>query len=191
MSLNIRRVHPQSLTRNAYLAERSVQCRTSTLDFRYPLRRISDPRINRVPDYSVATNDNLQSRPRFPKLIFNKNAKRANGVVNLNTACERKYRSWSDPTGEYTEDTNVYRPTATFYKSLNTTGTSLPKLRRDINTTRDNCEAKSFCDILSNYPCSSITRSLMSSPVTDEEEVCVISKHKTVLNWIYGIERTS
>ena len=120
-----------------------------------------------------------------------KDAKRANGVVNLNTTCERKYRSWSDPTGEYTEDRNVYRPTGTFYKSLMTTGTSLPKLKRDINTTGDNCEIKSFCGFLSNYPCSSISRSSMSSPVPDEREVCVISKHKTVLNWIHGIERTS
>lgn len=186
-----RKRNPPSLTRNASLAERSLNKKISPL-FRSPLRRISDPRFDRSQLYnSPGTSDNLQFISTFPRLIFSKGAKKLNGVVTLDTVCERKYRSWSDPTGEYTGDSDICSQSGTIYRDIDTIRAFLPKLEGEKSGRRDDLEERSFCDSVSSFPCSSISRSPVFSPViTDEREMC-ISKHKTVLNWIHNIGKTN
>ena len=183
---------PPSLIRNINVssAVRSDANEKAALGFRSQFRRTSDPRFDK-PLTLAGGSGNLQSISRFPKLVFGwKTAKKAHGVVNLNTACERKYRSWSDPT-EYTQAKDIWSQSGTFSRDFNTTRPFLPRLGREMNETSDNFEEKSFCDTVSSFPCSSITRTSMCSPViTDEREMC-ISKHKSVMNWIQSTKRTS
>ena len=155
----------------------------TALGFRSQFRRISDPRFDK-PRTLAGGCGNLQGNSRFPKLVFGwKTAKKAHGVVNLNTTCERKYRSWSDPI-EYTQAKDIWSQTGTFNRDFNTTPAFLLPLGREMNETRVNFEEKSFCDTVSSFPCSSLTRTSMGSPVkTDVREMC-ISKHKSVMNWI-------
>lgn len=143
----------------------------------------------------VSTDPRLDSR--FPKLVFSKKSSRSsNGLVNLDTRSERKYRSWSDPTGQYIGDTNVhYRHTekASFGNDdSNTTWAILPRLGREVTCTkRESFDDKSFCDSVSSFPCSSLSRSSTTcSPVVDDERFVSISKCKTVANWIQSIRRT-
>lgn len=74
--------------------------KSPSLNFPSALRKISDTRLNGI-HYSHTSKDDFQSGLLFPKLVFSKGTKNVNRVVNLNTACERKYRSWSDPSGEH------------------------------------------------------------------------------------------
>ena len=183
-----RKPTPPSLTRNASLAERSLNRKTS-FGFRSPVRRISDPGFDRFRN-SAITSDDLRSSSRFPKLVFSSGKKKVQGVVNLNTVCERKYRSWSDPI-EYTQAMDIWDQSGTFNRDFNSTRAFFSRLEREMNETKDNFEEKSFCDSVSSFPCSSITRNSVCSPViTDEREVS-ISKHKSVLNWIHSFGRTN
>lgn len=114
------------------------------------------------------------------------------GDVSLNSSCERKYRLLSDPsTGE--RDLCVSR--RTFYRDLNIYCAldSSARFKKDMNTSGvHECGRRSFCDTVSSYPCSVVTRSSMSSPVyTDKAEELFVSKCKNVLNWIHSFERTT
>lgn len=114
------------------------------------------------------------------------------GDVSLNSLCERKYRLLSDPSiGE--RDLCVSR--RTFYRALNIYCAldSSVRFKKDMNTSGvHECGRRSFCDTVSSYPCSVVTRSSMSSPVyTDKAEEHFVSKCKNVLNWIHSIERTT
>ncbi|KAL9973681.1 hypothetical protein ACROYT_G020165, partial [Oculina patagonica] len=184
MSLNRKIVRHPSLegrTNKANFIERKFDSKTTYFSPVRNPRRISDPGFYR-------TNNpygNLQSSSRFPKLVFENGVKKKeNGVVNLNTHCERKYRSWSDPNGEFTGDSDISSQTRTFYNDLQATWTLLPRLGKALNTEKDNFEEKSFCDSLSSFPCSSIT-SRRPSVSTDEEDDSFISKRKTVLSWVH------
>ena len=195
MSRNKNWSRPQLLgTRNTSSQGRSVNWQTPSPSFPSVFRKISDPRFDagRI-HYPVSTNaDSFRPSSRFPKLVFLKDTKNVNRVVNLNTACERKYRSWSDPNQMYTgEREDGGTPAKTCNGDMNRRTVLVPGLRRGMKEAKDIFETKSFCDSLSSYPCSSAKRSSMSSPVPDDGELCFISKRKTLLNWIYSIEKTS
>lgn len=181
-----RKPNPPSLIRHASSAERNMNKKMAS-----PLRRISDPRFDKLLNTASNLCDNLPSGSRFPKLAFSlKGAKKVNGVVTLNTECERKYRSWSDPTGQYTGDSDGSCHHGEKSRDFDTTRNLLPPLETDANASRDNFEEKSFCDTVSSCPCSSLSRNLICSPVmADEREVCS-SKHETVLTWLHSIDRT-
>lgn len=133
-------------------------------------RKISDPGVYRTSN----TFPSPQSNSRFPKLVVeNAPKKKTNGVVSLNTQCERKYRSWNDPFGEFTESTEKVGHVGTLYKDVG--GTFLPRLGKE----------NSFCDSLSSYLCSSIS-SRSHSVLTDDEEDFFVLKHETVFSWVYG-----
>lgn len=66
--------------------------KSSSLNFPSAFRKISDTRLNGI-RCSHTSKDDFQSGLLFPKLGFSKGTKNVNRVVNLNTACERKYRS--------------------------------------------------------------------------------------------------
>ena len=131
----------------------------------------------------------LQSSSRFPKLVY-QNAmpkKKSNGVVTLDTQCERKYRSWSDPSGEYTGNWDNWSQKGTFEKEVKTAWTMLPRLvTAPVNTDKDTFDEKSFCDSLSSFACSSITSESSSRSILTEEdeEDFFISKRKTVFSWV-------
>ncbi|KAJ7371239.1 hypothetical protein OS493_027353 [Desmophyllum pertusum] len=116
--------------------------------------------------------------------------KNANGVVSLNTECERKYRSWSDPNRDFNGgNTDISSQTETFYKDLQGMWKLLPRLGKTTNTEKPDCfEEKSFCDSLSSFPCSSIT-SRSPSVLTEDGEDCFLLKRKTVLNWVHNSRR--
>ena len=115
----------------------------TALGFRSQFRRISDPRFDK-PRTLAGGCDNLQGNSRFPKLVFGwKTAKKGHGVVNLNTACERKYRSWSDPI-EYTQAKDIWSQTGTFNRDFNTTPAFLLPLGREMNETNINKEQLFF-----------------------------------------------
>lgn len=142
-------------------------------------RRISDPGF-----YRTANPFGNQHSSRFPKLVVeNAPKKKMNGVVSLNKQCERKYRSCSDPCGEFTENTEKVNRVGTFYKDVE--DTFLPRLCMARNVETDSVEERSFCDSLSSYPCSSIP-SRSHSVLTDEEEDFLVLKHETVFSWVYG-----
>ena len=130
----------------------------------------------------------LQSSSRFPRLVFqNAVKKKSNGVVSLDTQCERKYRSWSDPSGEYTGNWDNLSQKGTFEKEVKTAWTTLPRLgTAPVNTDKDIFDEKSFCDSLSSFACSSITSESSSKSVLSEEdeEDFFISKRKTVFSWV-------
>lgn len=185
MASNRKLIHPPSLTRNAYFVDRSSINRSTPQGFRSPLRsRISDPRFD-------STRSKLKSASRFPKLCPSAGAnKMINGVVSLNTACERKYRPWR----KYTWDGNVSRKTETFYGDLSTMHGCLPRLAGEGRiATRDMLKERSFCDTISSFPCSisSTQSSFCSVDIPVDREVPFISKHNAVLNWFKSIETAS
>lgn len=180
-----------SLLGNTTLPNRN---KTSKVTLGFP-RRISDPRFDKLRKTSVSFGS-LKSASRFPKLVLSTKGARkpmADGVVTLNNVCERKYRSWSDPTGHYTGNRDAgSNQTETFDNDLSTSRGLFPPLDFIIvSATRDNFEENSFCDSLSSLPCSSLSGSSTSSPVVTDEHEHGTSKHKTVLNWIHSIRRTS
>ena len=130
----------------------------------------------------------LQSSSRFPKLVHqNAVKKKSNGVVTLETQCERKYRSWSDPSGEYTGNWDNLSQKGTFENEVKTAWTTLPRLvTAPDNTDKDTFDGKSFCDSLSSFACSSITSENSSSSILTEEdeEDFFISKRNTVFSWV-------
>ena len=186
MSLNrkiVRQLSLEEKKRKAPLVERQFDCKTtySTNSPRIS-RKISDPGFYRTPNPF----GNLQSSSRFPKLVVENAArKKSNGVVSLNTHCERKYRSWSDPSEEFTGSTDKVNQVGTFYKELEATWTFLPRLGKALKTETDSLEEKSFCDSLSSYPCSSIP-SRSPSVFADDEEDFLVLKRKTIFSWVHG-----
>ena len=177
--------HPslKGKAKKANFTDRTFDSKSTDFGFLSSLRnprRISDPGFYRASNPI----DNLQGNSRFPKLVLKNGVeKKQNGVVNLNTHCERKYRSWSDPNGVFPGSCDIPSETGTFYRDLQITWTLLPRLNKVRNTEKDNFEEKSFCDSLSSFPCSSMT-SRSSSVLTDFEEDCCISKRNTVLSWV-------
>ena len=168
-------------TKKANFNERNFDSKTAYYSSLRKPRRISDPGFYRTSNLYGS----VQSSSRFPKLVFeNAVKKKANGVVNLNTQCERKYRSWSDPNGQYTGNSDITNQTGVLYKELQATWTLLPRLGKVLNTENDNFEEKSFCDSLSSFPCSSIT-SRCPSVLPDDDKDCFVSKHKTVFSWVH------
>ena len=167
--------------------------KTSKVTLGFP-RRISDPRFDKLWKTSDSFGS-LKSASRFPKLVLSSNgAKKAmDGVVTLNNVCERKYRSWSDPTGQYAGNKGSRsNETEIFDDDLNTSWGLFPPLDFiTVSATRDNFEEKSFCDSVSSLPCSSLSGSSTGSPAIRDEHDQDISKHKTVLNWIHSTRRTS
>ena len=162
----------------APFVEKTFDSRTIYSDSPQNLREISDqnPRSS------------LQSNSRFPKLVFqNAVRKKSNGVVTLETQCERKYRSWSDPSGEYVGNWDNLSQKGTFEKEVKTAWTMLPRLvTAPVNTNKDTFDEKSFCDSLSSFACSSITSENSSRSILteDDEEDFFISKCKTVSSWV-------
>lgn len=130
----------------------------------------------------------LQSSSRFPKLVFqNAMRKKSNGFVTLDTQCERKYRSYSDPSGEYTGNWDNLSREKKNGKEVKTAWTIFPRLvTAPINEDKDNFEEKSFCDSLSSFACSSITSGSSSrSILTDEDEKeFIISQRKAIFSWV-------
>ena len=144
-------------------------------------RRISDPGFYRTANPF----GNPENSSRFPKLVVeNAPRKKMNGVVILNKQCERKYRSCSDPCGEFTENTEKVNRVATFYKDVE--DTFLPRLGKARNVETDSVEEKSFCDSLSSYPCSSIPSRSHSVLRDGEVEDFFVLKHEIVFSWVYG-----
>ena len=181
-----RKPNPPSLMSYCSSAKRNINRKMAS-----PLRRISDPRFDKHSNNVDNFCDNLPSESRFPKLVFSKGTRKAYGVVKLNTDCERKYRSWSDPTGQYTGDNEGSCHNTERGRDFDTTRKLLPPLETAANASRDNFEGKSFCDTVSSCPCSSLSRnSICSQVMADEQEMC-ISKHETVLHWLHSIGRTS
>ena len=174
MSLNrgiVRKLSQEEKRRKTSLVQSQFDCKTTYSTNSPRIRRkISDPGFYRTPNPFGSP----QNSSRFPKLVVeNAPKKKTNGVVSLNTQCERKYRSWSDPSGEFTENSEKVSHVGTFYKDFE--DTFLPRLGKE----------KSFCDSLSSYPCSSIP-SRSHSVLTDDEEDFVVLKHETVFSWVYG-----
>lgn len=144
-------------------------------------RRISDPGFYRTANPF----GNPQNSSRFPRLVVeNAPKKKMNGVVSLNKQCERKYRSFSDPCGEFTENTEKVNRMGTFYKDVE--DTFLPRLGRARNAEADSVEERSFCDSLSSYACSSIPSRSHSALTDDAEEDFFVLKLETVFSWVYG-----
>lgn len=188
MSLNKKPLLQFRRKSNTSYSESRVNMKSQSLSFPSAFRKISDTRLNKI-CYSHTSKDDFQSGLLFPKLVFSKGTKNVNRVVNLNTACERKYRSWSDPSGGHTGDKDDGSPVQSVQicndRYMKSNRFFVKGLRRDVNATRNNSETKSFCDTVSSYPCSVSTRSSMNLQVTEHDgEVCSISKRKTVLNWI-------
>ena len=176
----VRQFSLEDKKRKAPFAEKTFDSRTTYSDSPRNPREISDqnPRSS------------LQSNSRFPKVAFqNAYRKKSNGVVTLETQCERKYRSWSDPSGEYVgnwDNTNLSQK-GTFEKEVKTAWTMLPRLvTAPVNTNKDTFDEKSFCDSLSSLSCSSITSENSSRSILteDDEEDFFISKRKTVFSWV-------
>ena len=124
--------------------------KSPSLNFPSTFRKISDTRLNGI-HHSHTSKDDFQSGLLFPKLVFSKGTKNVNRVVNLNTACERKYRSWSDPSGEHTGDKDersspVQSVQICNDRYMNGNHLFVQGLRRDVNATRNSFETKSFCD---------------------------------------------
>ena len=164
----------------APFAEKTFDSRTTYPDSPRSPREISDH----------SPRSSVQSNSRFPKLVFQKAVrKKSNGVVTLETQCERKYRSWSDPSGECVgnwDNTNLSQK-GTFEKEVKTAWTMLPRLvTAPVNTNKDTFDEKSFCDSLSSFACSSITSENSSRSILteDDEEDFFISKRKTVFSWV-------
>ena len=145
--------------------------------------------------------NHLHCGTKFPRLVLPKKTSRQaiNGVVRLDTVCERKYRSFSDPMGYYTGDV-LYHHTVegSCDSKLNkndrkyTYWAPLPQLGREVPskcTKMESFNEKSFCDSMSSFPCSSVSRTSTCSPVVEDERLVCFSKRKTIVNWIQGLGR--
>ena len=162
--------------------------KNATSKIRLPLRTRSEPHFNTWQKI-VGERDVLKSSSVGLPKLFPRGTQRITGVIKLNTTSERKYRSLRDQTKEFTEEGNFFSRKRTYHKDLNSRHVILPQLRRDKNPMKCSFEEKSFCDTLSTFPCSSITRnSICSLDILDDREVCFIPKHKTVSNWIDSVE---
>ena len=170
--------------REAPSFEKTFDSRTTYSDSPRNPREVSDPRFIG----SHNPRGSLQSSSRFPKLAFqNAMRKKSNGVVTLDTQYERKYRSWSDPSGEYTGNWDNLSRDETFKKEVKTAWPMFPRLvPAPVNTDKDNFDEKSFCDSLSSFPCSSVTSESSSRSILmdEDEEDFFISKRKTVFSWV-------
>lgn len=180
----VRQFSLEEKKRKAPFVEKTFDSRTTYSDSPRNPRKISDKGLIGSHNHRGS----LQSSSRFPRLVFqNAVRKKSNGIVTLNTQCERKYRSWSDPSGEYTGNWDSLSQKGTFEKEVKTAWTMFPRLvTAPVNTDKDTFDEKSFCDSLSSFACSSITSECSSrSILTDEdEEDFFISKRKTVFSWV-------
>lgn len=180
----VRQFSLEDKKRKAPFVEKTFDNRTTYSDSPRNPRKISDKGLIGSHNHRGS----LQSSSRFPRLVFqNAVRKKSNGIVTLNTQCERKYRSWSDPSGEYTGNWDSLSQKGTFEKEVKTAWTMFPRLvTAPVNTDKDTFDEKSFCDSLSSFACSSITSESSSrSILTDEdEEDFFISKRKTVFSWV-------
>lgn len=180
----VRQFSLEEKKRKAPFVEKTFDNRTTYSDSPRNPRKISDKGLIGSHNHRGS----LQSSSRFPRLVFqNAVRKKSNGIVTLNTQCERKYRSWSDPSGEHTGNWDNLSQKGTFEKEVKTAWTMFPRLvTAPVNTDKDTFDEKSFCDSLSSFACSSITSESSSrSILTDEdEEDFFISKRKTVFSWV-------
>lgn len=180
----VRQFSLEDKKRKAPFVEKTFDNRTTYSDSPRNPRKISDKGLIGSHNHRGS----LQSSSRFPRLVFqNAVRKKSNGIVTLNTQCERKYRSWSDPSGEHTGNWDSLSQKGTFEKEVKTAWTMFPRLvTAPVNTDKDTFDEKSFCDSLSSFACSSITSESSSrSILTDEdEEDFFISKRKTVFSWV-------
>lgn len=180
----VRQFSLEDKKRKAPFVEKTFDNRTTYSDSPRNPRKISDKGLIGSHNHRGS----LQSSSRFPRLVFqNAVRKKSNGIVTLNTQCERKYRSWSDPSGEHTGNWDNLSQKGTFEKEVKTAWTMFPRLvTAPVNTDKDTFDEKSFCDSLSSFACSSITSESSSrSILTDEdEEDFFISKRKTVFSWV-------
>ena len=180
----VRQSSLEDKNRKAPFVEKPFDSRTTYSDSPRNPRNISDQRFIGYHN----PRGSLQSSSRFPKLVFqNATRKKSNGVVTLDTQCERKYRSWSDPSGEYTGSWDNLSQRGAFEKEVKTAWTMFPRLvTTPVNTDKDTFDEKSFCDSLSSFPCSSITSESSSRSILTEEdeENFFISKRKTVFSWV-------
>lgn len=180
----VRQCSLEEKKRKAPFVEKTFDSRTTYSDSPRNPRKTSDKELIGSHNHRGS----LQSSSRFPKLVFqNAVRKKSNGIVTLDTQCERKYRSWSDPSGEYTGNWDSLSQKGTFEKEVKTAWTMFPRLvTAPVNTDKDTFDEKSFCDSLSSFACSSITSESSSrSILTDEdEEDFFISKRKTVFSWV-------
>lgn len=133
----------------------------------------------------------------FPRLVLPmKSSRRAiNGVVRLDARCERKYRPLSHPMGYYSGDV-LYYHTADCDSNKNdrnyTNCAALPQLGREVPskcTKMKSVDEKSFCDSMSSFPCSSVSRTSAFSSVVEDERLVCISKRKSVVNWIQSLKK--
>lgn len=180
----VRQFSLEEKKRKAPFVEKTFDSRTTYSDSPRNPRKISDKGLIGSHNHRGS----LQSSSRFPRLVFqNAVRKKSNGIVTLNTQCERKYRSWSDPSGEHTGNWDNLSQKGTFEKEVKTAWTMFPRLvTAPVDTDKDTFDEKSFCDSLSSFACSSITSESSSrSILTDEdEEDFFISKRKTVFSWV-------
>jgi len=180
----VRQFSLEDKKRKASFVEKTFDNRTTYSDSPRNPRKISDKGLIGSHNHRGS----LQSSSRFPRLVFqNAVRKKSNGIVTLNTQCERKYRSWSDPSGEHTGNWDNLSQKGTFEKEVKTAWTMFPRLvTAPVDTDKDTFDEKSFCDSLSSFACSSITSESSSrSILTDEdEEDFFISKRKTVFSWV-------
>lgn len=139
----------------------------------------------------------LHCSTKFPRLVLPMKSSRQaiNGVVRLDTKCERKYRPLTHPTGYYTGDV-LYYHTAECNSNKNdrnyTNWAALPQLGSEVPskcTKAKNFDVKSFCDSISTLPCSSVSRTSACSSVVEDERLVCISKPKSVLNWIQSLKK--
>ena len=139
-------------------------------------RKASDPRFDRRFN---------SGRLIFPNLLPARKARMTNGVLKLNSECERKYRSWSDPTVTFEQDS--WWRGEIFYHDLHSTCTTLPPLGRQYRDRTRAFDEKSFCDSLSSFPCSTLSSTRDSPPCTilEDREIAMISKYHRVLEWIH------
>ena len=181
----VRQFSLEERERKAPLVKKTFDSRTTYSDSPRNPRKISDKGL-------IGSQDppsRLQSSSRLPNLVFQNAArKKSNGIVTLDTQSERKYRSWSDPSGEYnTGNWDNLRQKGTFEKELKTAWTMFPRIvTAQVNTDKDSFDEKSFCDSLSSFACSSITsvRSSRSILTDEDEEDFFISKRNTVFSWV-------
>ena len=189
--MSLGRNKPPSLTGNTSLARRSVIDRKTTPGLLS--RKTSVSSFHRLSSFG-SIEDDLRgtSLLKLPKLSPPKRTKAINGVVTLDTGCERKYRAWSDPTEEGTLKRDLCCQTGAFYQDVSNTHAFIPWLAGEREARRETFDDKSFCDTVSSFRCSNTERSSMCSPdiPDDRGHDCFVSKHKAISSWIQNIGRT-
>lgn len=181
----VRQFSLEDKNRKPPFVKKAFDSRTTYSDSPRNPRKISDKGLIGSHDHPGS----WQSSSRLPKLVFQNAArKKSNGIVTLDTQCERKYRSWSDPSGEYSSGNwDNLSQKGTFEKEVKTAWTMFPRIvTAQVNTDKDTFDGKSFCDSLSSFACSSITseRSSRSILTDEDEEDFSISKRNTVFSWV-------